>query len=96
MFSVLDLSKGEEDPSGWGVHVEPTKRLLKLDPETAITELQAFVDNLKDLLGHYHQRFTKDDLTNPENLARVREVVFQLDVCESYLEYLKKQHTKIH
>ena len=96
MFSVSDLSKGEKDPGGWGVHVEPTKRLLKLDPEKAIDELQTFVDNLKDFLRSYNQKFTKEDFKKPDNLTRVREVVFQIDVCESYLDYLKKQHKTIH
>jgi hypothetical protein len=96
MFTVSELFGEEEDPGGWGVHVEPTKALLKLDPDKAITELQAHVDNLKQLLRHYHETFEKKDLEKSENVARVREAVFELDVSESYLDYLKKHHRTIH
>jgi hypothetical protein len=96
LFTVSDLSEGEEDPGGWGVHVEPSKRLLSLDPDTAIAELQAHVDKLKQLLRHYYETFEKEELEKPENLATVREAVFEFDVSESYLDYLKKQHTTIH
>ena len=96
MFHVSDLREGEEDHGGWGVRVEPTKRLLKLDSHAAITILQNCVDRLKDLLAHYHKIFTKEDLENPDNLAKVRKVAFELDVSESYLAYLKKQHRIVH
>jgi hypothetical protein len=43
--------------------------------------------------GHCHQAFTEEYLRNPGNLATVRKAVFELDVSESYLAYLRKQHT---
>lgn len=96
LFTVSDLSEGDEDPGGWGVHVEPTKRLLRLDPDTAMAELQAHVDKLKQLLRHYYETFDKEELDKTETHAKVREAVFELDVSESYLDYLKKQHVTIH
>jgi len=96
LFTVSDLRQGEADPGGWGVRVQPSKRLLNLNPDTAIVELQTCVDTLKGLLGHYHQVFTEEDLKNPEHLEEVRKAAFQLDVSESYLAHLRKQHKTIH
>jgi hypothetical protein len=96
LFTVSDLSEGEEDPSGWGVHVEPTKNLVKLDPSAAMAALQAHVDKLKQRIRHYHEAFDKQELENPQNVAMVRQAVFELDVSESYLDYLKKRHRTLH
>jgi hypothetical protein len=96
LFIVSDLAKGEEDSGGWGVHVEPTKRLLRLDPETAMAELQAHVNKVKQFLRHYYEICDQEGLEKAETVAEVRKAVFELDVSESYLEYLRKQHVTLH
>lgn len=96
LFVVSDLAEGEEDSSGWGVSVKPSKRLQELHPHRAIAELQALTDDLKELLSQYHQTHLDEDLEKPENLAKERKAAFELDVSESYLAYLKKHYMTIH
>ncbi len=95
-FSVSDLPEEDEDTGGWGVKVEPSKRLQKLHPHKAIAELQEYVDGVKELLAHYHQTFDEEDFDKPENLGKLKKAAFELDVSESYLAYLKKHYQTVH
>ncbi len=95
-FAVKDLPEGEEDPGGWGVTVEPSKRLQKLHPTKAITALRGYVDELNALIAHFHQIHGAEDLEKPANMAKMRNAVFELEVSESYLAYLNERHKILH
>lgn len=95
-FTVTANPEGSDDPEGWGVRVIPSEYLQELPAHKAIAELQAYVDVLRDVLKQYRQTFTDEDLEKPENFAKMRKVAFELDVCESYLAFLEKNHKTIH
>ena len=96
LFTVSNLSEDEEDMGGWGVKVEPTKRLRNLHPHKAIAELQQYVDGVKELIAYYHETFEEKDFERPESLAKMKKAAFELDVTESYLTYLRKHYQTIH
>ena len=96
LFTVTAKPEGSDDPGGWGVEVTPSKYLQKLPPQEAIAELQAYIDALKDILKHYRQTFSDADLDKPEHFEKMRQVAFELDVCESYFDFLVKNSKTIH
>ena len=89
-------SEGVEDSTGWQVAVKPTKFLEKLPPHKAIAELTEYTQDLKDTLTQYRQVLTDEDLEVPKNFGKIRKAVFELDVAQSYLDYLKEHYTTKH
>ena len=95
-FTVVNGSEGVEDSTGWQVAVKPTKFLEKLPPHKAIADLTEYTQDLKDTLTQYRQVLTDEDLEVPKNFGKIRKAVFELDVAQSYLDYLKEHYTTKH
>ena len=78
---LYTIIKGEQDSEGQMVHVKPTEYLLALEPHDAIDELQANVQVIAQQL----EECSQEDLKIPANIERVRDLVFELEIAQSYL-----------
>jgi len=84
--SLYTIVKGQEDSDGQMIQVKPTEYLLSLEPLEAIDKLQANVQSMAQELDLY----SKDDLEVPENIEKLRRLVFELEVAQGYLSEVFK------
>lgn len=79
--SLYTIVKGQKESDGQTVQVKPTEYLLSLEPLEAIDKLQTNVQSIAQELDHY----SKGDLTVPEHIEKVRDLVFRLEIAQGYL-----------
>ena len=78
---LYTVVKGEEGSEGEMIRVTPTEFLLGLKPHEAINELQANVQSIAEEL----ETCSQEDLKKTENIERVRDLVFELEIAQGYL-----------
>ncbi|MBW2109478.1 MAG: hypothetical protein JRI36_12560 [Deltaproteobacteria bacterium] len=72
---------GEKDDRGQQIRVKPTPYLLGLKPHEAINALQENVQAVAEQV----ESCSDLDLSVPENMAKVRDLVFELEIAQGYL-----------
>jgi hypothetical protein len=88
---LYTIVKSEQDAKGQMIRVKPSQYLLGLQAHEAIHELQVNVQTLAEKL----ENCSKADLDLPENVEKVRELVFELEIAQGYLaEVFKAWQTR--
>jgi hypothetical protein len=83
---LYTIVRGQQDSKGQMIRVKPTKYLLGLKPHEAIDALQANVQAIAEAL----ENCAKEDLDVPENVEKVRHLVFELEIAQGYLAEIFK------
>ena len=78
---LYTVVKGEKDSEGEMIRVTPTEYLLGLKAHEAINELQANVQSIAEQL----EACSQGDLNKTENIEKVRDLVFELEIAQGYL-----------
>jgi chaperone required for assembly of F1-ATPase len=78
---LYTIVKGEHDAKGQMIRVKPSQYLLSLKAHEAIDELQTNVRAIAKKL----EDFSKTDMDLPENIEKVRDLVFELEIAQGYL-----------
>ena len=78
---LYTIITGEKDSEGQAIKVEPTQYLLAMKPHEAIDALQS---NVQAIAGQLEE-CSRGDLEAPENIEKVRDLVFELEVAQGYL-----------
>lgn len=77
---------GEKDDKGQQIRVKPTPFLLGLKPHEAINALQENVQAVAEQV----EGCSDLDLSIPQNMAKVRDLVFELEIAQGYLAQVFK------
>ena len=83
---LYTITKGKNETEGQEIGVEPTKYLMGLQPHEAIAELQSHVESLAEEL----EKCSGEDLDIPEHVEKIRNLVFEVEVAQSYLAQVFK------
>jgi hypothetical protein len=83
---LYTITKGENDTEGQMIRVKPTEYLLSLEPQHAIVELKGYVESVSAEL----EECSKKDLDIPENVEKVRSLMFDAEIAQGYLAQVFK------
>ena len=78
LFTIYKKTSDSEEET---LRAKETKYLLSLRPHEAIKELRAKIRAIAEKVEY----FTKSDLHGPEQIERLRDLVFELEVAQEYL-----------
>jgi hypothetical protein len=89
---LYTIVKGEQDAEGQMIRVKPSEYLLGLKAHEAIHALQANVQAIAEKL----EDCSSADLEMPENVEKVRDLVFELEIAQGYLAEVFKTWQATH